>query len=323
VVVSFQENAWVDARTNVYGLEKTMKPIDEWLASEGFDRVQFEDNLSAHKTDAVAEYWKENLKNFLDPRYYPAQLTLLLQAIDHHIGIIYKISVTKAVQAFLVEKLEQAKRDGVEFDPASAMFISEKRILITKVVADTHERLAKANVFKRAFIATGTYMPIEHLLAADGGQNSPVDKEVLLQGMEKEYVYAEQCPRSEIFAFKLKADREAVEAAVEKARLEAEEVEKAERVASRLQVYASAGEILLPAIKEELQQVCCSVIDSLVPHIDGKFVIGGLFPAMKLLEVISRAVSSVEDRDDCDVPPSFFDKSFPNLIANDIDVYHG
>jgi hypothetical protein len=44
---------------------------------------------------------------------------------------------------------------------------------------------------------------------------------------------------------------------------------------------------------------------------------------MKLLEVISRAISSVEDRGDCNVPPSFFDKSFPNLIANDIDVYHG
>jgi hypothetical protein len=142
VVVLFQENAWVDAKTKLYGLEKCMKPIDDWLATESFDGVQFEDNLSAHKTDSIAEYWNEVLQNFHALRYYAAQLTLLIQAIDHHQGTFYKIAVTKAVQAFLVEKMEQAKRDGTEFDPGSAISISERQILITKVVADTHDRLA-------------------------------------------------------------------------------------------------------------------------------------------------------------------------------------
>ena len=36
------------------------------------------------------------------------------------------------------------------------MTTSAKRILITKIVADTHERLAKRNSFERSFIATGT-----------------------------------------------------------------------------------------------------------------------------------------------------------------------
>jgi hypothetical protein len=142
VVVVFQENAWVDAKTKLYGLEKCMKPIDDSLATESFDGVQFEDNLSAHKTDSIAEYWNEVLQNFHALRYYAAQLTLLIQAIDHHQGTFYKIAVTKAVQAFLVEKMEQAKRDGTEFDPGSAISISERQILITKVVADTHDRLA-------------------------------------------------------------------------------------------------------------------------------------------------------------------------------------
>jgi hypothetical protein len=37
VVVSFQEYAWVDARTNLYGLEHTMKPInDDFLSKQPF-----------------------------------------------------------------------------------------------------------------------------------------------------------------------------------------------------------------------------------------------------------------------------------------------
>jgi hypothetical protein len=72
---------------------------------------------------------------------------MLLQSIDCHFGIIYKIAVTKAIQACLVEKLEQVKRNSMEFDPALAISISEKQILITKVIADTHKRLAKQRAF--------------------------------------------------------------------------------------------------------------------------------------------------------------------------------
>ena len=35
----------------------------------------------------------------------------------------------------------------------------EKRVLITKTVADTHQRLAKSGAFRRSFIATGTWLP--------------------------------------------------------------------------------------------------------------------------------------------------------------------
>ena len=51
VDVSFQANAWVDAHTNLYGLEKAKIIFDQY---EKF--VQFENNLSAHKTPAVCSF---------------------------------------------------------------------------------------------------------------------------------------------------------------------------------------------------------------------------------------------------------------------------
>ena len=51
VVVSFQENAWVDAQTILYGLPKARLVYDQFPLS-----VQFEDNLSSHKTPAVNEF---------------------------------------------------------------------------------------------------------------------------------------------------------------------------------------------------------------------------------------------------------------------------
>jgi hypothetical protein len=102
VVVSFQDNAWVDAQTNIYSLQKVLKPVDNFLGEEGKKGVLFEDNLSSHLTDAVVEHWSQELENFFQPRYYPANLSLVLQAINRHLGICYKVAVTKAVCAFLV-----------------------------------------------------------------------------------------------------------------------------------------------------------------------------------------------------------------------------
>ena len=58
------------------------------------------------------------------------------------------------------------------------MSAMEKRICITKVVADTHEALAKAaGVFRRAVIATGTWLPLDRSVTDD----------VSLQGVDFEY----------------------------------------------------------------------------------------------------------------------------------------
>ena len=53
----------------------------------------------------------------------------------------------------------------------------QKRVLITKIVADTHERLARSGSFRRAFLATGTWLATDH----------SVDSEVDLQGVDFNY----------------------------------------------------------------------------------------------------------------------------------------
>lgn len=323
VVVSFQPKAWVDTDTHLYWLDNVMKPIDNWLEMQEFDGVMFEDNLGVHHTDKAAEHWKEELPNFHDPRFYPKNLTLLIQAIDRHIGIQYKNAVTKAVRKVPVERMEEAKRAGTEFDASKAFSAAEKRILITKVVAEEHERLASLLTFKRAFLATGTWMPIENLLAADGAANGSADLEVSLQGMEKDYDYRTLCSRAEVFSYKAKADEEAERAAAEKRRIELEEKAAAEALATKLACWNASGLEMLNCIETELNESCRSVVESLATYFDGHFVIGGSFPAMKLTEVISRVVDAVENPVKSDLPIDFFHLNLPSLKANDIDVYHG
>ena len=66
-----------------------------------------------------------------------------------------------------------------ESDGASSIKMKpmDKRVLITKVVADTHERLARSGIFKKAFLGTGTWLPV------DGS----ADTEVRLQGVDMKY----------------------------------------------------------------------------------------------------------------------------------------
>ena len=52
-----------------------------------------------------------------------------------------------------------------------------KRILITKVVAATHERIARKGIFRRAFIRAGTWLPIDR----------SADSKVSLQGVDFKY----------------------------------------------------------------------------------------------------------------------------------------
>ena len=74
--------------------------------------------------------------------------------------------------------MEQLRRGGQSSLKLPAMM---KRIIITKAVADTHEFLARNGGFKRAFTATGTWLPIDH----------SADDEVSLQGVD--FVYKDIC----------------------------------------------------------------------------------------------------------------------------------
>ena len=95
VVVSFQENAWVNARTHIHGLCEVLGAINELLGNENSNMkgLVIEDNLSSHKTESAENFWAKDLKNFSFPVYVPPNMTSFLQVVDRHIGIRYKYYV--------------------------------------------------------------------------------------------------------------------------------------------------------------------------------------------------------------------------------------
>jgi hypothetical protein len=97
----------------------------------------------------------------------------------------------------------------------------------------------------------------------------------------------------------------------------------AKALAMKLAGWNDSGLEMMSCIKVELTESCRSVVESLAAYFDGPFVIGGLYPAMKLTEVISRVVEAVNNPIESDLPIDFFHLHLPLLKANDIDVYHG
>ena len=100
------------------------------------------------------------MPRFRLPKYYPERLTAIVQPIDRHVGIIYKRAVYRTFRSEFMRRMRAARVD-VRPEPMTA---DEKRILITKAVANTHELLWSTDKFHRAFIATGTWMPVQHLV---------------------------------------------------------------------------------------------------------------------------------------------------------------
>ena len=123
------------------------------------EAVQFEDNLSSHKTDTVSEFW-DSSKCYR--KLYPPELTQVLQPIVRHIGIQYKTAVYQDVRSQSMKLLRESKgTESIRLNPLA------KRVLITKAVADTHNRLAISGGFRRSFIATGTRLPSNDFLGAE------------------------------------------------------------------------------------------------------------------------------------------------------------
>lgn len=52
------------------GLDQMLSPIDKLLEAEEMKGVQFEDNLSSHKTDSVLQFWTSSLPHFTAPRFF-------------------------------------------------------------------------------------------------------------------------------------------------------------------------------------------------------------------------------------------------------------
>ena len=282
VDVSFQCNAQVDSQTNLYGLSKAKLFLDQYDQA-----VQFEDNLSSHTTPAVTAFQKQSKCTQI---LYPPNLTQVLQPVDRHVGIQYKTAVYKAIRSVSMGLIK-----GQKAGSSMRMTPMKKRILITKVVAKTHDRLARTGIFHRAFVATGSQLP-----------KQSAGSEVGLQGVDFKYddeitAKAVQDYRNVIEAKEVQeaADRkEAARLLEEKSNALSRKFTSAVRRSNMIQHE------LLPLVSEATYKQ----FSAIATHLNADFICAGSFPAAKLATVWS---TFTEEKDDV------------KLIYNDVDVYHG
>ena len=134
VVVLFQENAWVNARTHIHGLCEVLGPINELLGNENSNMkgLVIEDNLFSHKTESVENFGAKDLKNFSLPVYVPPNMTSFLQVVDRHIGIRYKYYVYLMYRKEMVKHLNEIMNSSSTDSNVDVQKLTpaEKQILI-------------------------------------------------------------------------------------------------------------------------------------------------------------------------------------------------
>ena len=198
-------------------------------------------------------------------RLYPPDLTQCIQAIDRHIGVQYKLAVYQAIRAESMRLIK--KNDGASTVKLKPM---DKRVLITKVVADTHERLAANESFERAFLATGTWIP------EDRSGESVVD----LQGVNMKYEN-HITPGKIADHLKKVEEAEAKEEEIRKAairKVEEKEAAIVNQLSPAVESSMTVWPVLYPLVKERTR----SSFDIIASYIDGDFSCAGSFPAASL-----------------------------------------
>ena len=203
--------------------------------------------------------------------------------------------------------------DGIR---PKVMTAAERRILITKSVANTHDRLWKTGAFKRAFIATGTWLPIDHLvldMSYAGAQTGKTDAEVFLQGLP-EYDYKNLVTRSVVYDVIRKQKEES--AAESKRQEDALAAATAEEERKRLEYSQCEGPGALvwthvksvSNILKDANHTCLQVLDV---SKQGKIVIGGSWPASVVVNAVCECFPDLEQVKHIDMKP------------DDIDAYYG
>jgi hypothetical protein len=86
--------------------------INKRLEENGETGVLFADNLSTHKCGDSLDFFKNELTSFAQPRFYPANLTMVVQPVDRHIGIIYKRAIYKAYRSEMNTRLSEHLKKG-------------------------------------------------------------------------------------------------------------------------------------------------------------------------------------------------------------------
>ena len=223
-------------------------------------------------------------------RLYPPDLTQCIQPVDRHIGVQYKLAVYQAIRSASMRLIE--KNEGASSVKLKPMV---KRVLITKIVADTHERLAANGSFERAFLATGTWIP------KDLSGDSVVD----LQGVDMKYEH--HITPEKITDHRRKVEEaEAKEQEIRKAAIRKVE-EKEAAIMNQLSPAVETSMTVWPALYPIVKEATRSSFD-IASYIDGDFICAGSFPAASLASVWTANSDSTEPLE---------------LLFNDIDIYHG
>ena len=288
----------------------------------GMKGVTFEDNLSSHKTDMVEQFWASELTEFAPPHFCPPNMTSVLQPIDRNVGVIYKGRVYKGYRRIMEERLSKAMAalNGSEHggDLIQPLSPRDKRVLITKIIGDTHEELSKTDVFTRAFEATGTWMPVDHLFEQDGVRPSAVVVRIKEQNVKlqhfREYKYSEEVTSKKIYERIDELESERVVATAEAARLKAKRDAHLESERIETEPFVQKAQRLLSELETRMYGYVSHYLR--VIHVAtgyDSFVIGGSWASSMIAKVLSEWTHCSDLVD--------FDKL--DLVANDIDLYHG
>jgi hypothetical protein len=124
----------------MHGLREMLSPVNELLKSDptGVKGAMFEDNLS------VMQFWKSELDQFVwSLVFFPANMTMILQQIDRHIGIRYKEAVYREYRKNCFQRMEASNDSTIQ--PFTQR---EKQIMITRAFGDIHDKLSSTDVFE-------------------------------------------------------------------------------------------------------------------------------------------------------------------------------
>ena len=202
--------------------------------------------------------------------------------------------------------------------PLQLMSPAEKRTLITKVVAECHERVLQYIACKGAFHDTATWLPVAHLDFNESGATkdqyyAPEEFDIKLQHLP-EYKYTKQCPKNkvleEVVARKKKEDEERKE----EEKCKAEEASAREEEERLMVPFSTKFTRLISRLEE---RVCASIAEETRKiHAStgiARFLIGGSHDLLMVTYDYTK-LGSIEEDGDMEVVP---------LVSNDIDVFHG
>ena len=218
-----------------------------------------------------------------------------------------------------MKRLREARQaaGGAEGVTIPSLTPREKRILITKSVGDYHRKVTASGAYFRGFIATGTWMPVWHLMQDHDGvvlgpSNVKEDSQVNLQHLP-EYRYVDLCTREKILPLVEEVRKKKKEAEAECERLAVERKELLEKEAVKTRAYVEMAERMMDAVYEDLISTVTNHI-LLINEETGleEFIIGGSWSSLMIANTINSISDEEENR--CRVPV---------LEANDVDVYHG